>query len=218
MQPAFWWSSRYVKTLHWNCFYSQDSNHNICPISNWQIHFSTFPECIFSFKCCLVVLTVVLYDRPACHSVWGCIPPVSMWHWLPIKNHNSLWWNYFFLVCFGVVFFSFWVFVSSGFKMYTVLFNFFMGCLNNFLVFLAYMVRQWLFYFWINHFNITPLVSFWLSVSIFFAYLNSSKVGEKPNTGHYTELTQCIEEYLPREEIMWQLCASETTSEVMKRF
>lgn len=40
-----------------------------------------------------------MYDRPACRSVWGYIPPVSMWHWPFIKNHDhdSLWWNYFFL-------------------------------------------------------------------------------------------------------------------------
>lgn len=51
------------------------------------------------------------------------------------------------VIIFTVITFLFFAFLSSGFKMYTVLFGFFMGCLNNFFVFLACMARQWLFYF-----------------------------------------------------------------------
>lgn len=51
-----------------------------------------------------------------------------------------------------------------------------MGCLNNFVVFLACMVRQWLFYFWINHFNITPLVLLFVKPEyILFMYVNVCK-------------------------------------------
>lgn len=51
---------------------------------------------------------------------------------------------------------------------YTVLqFDFCKGCFNSFVLFLAYLVRQWQFYFWINLFDITSVVSlyFWLSKS-----------------------------------------------------
>lgn len=56
--------------------------------------------------------------------------------------------------------------VTSDFKIYTVLeFDLCKGCFNSFVLFLAYMVRQWQFYFWINLFNI-PLWSFVLSVFV----------------------------------------------------